>query len=106
MLNALLRRLLRRATPLPAHPGKAEHLLRGRLGEDAARRYLQAHGLKFLTANFATRRGEIDLIFRDADGLAFVEVKTRSNEEWSRPCRGRYPQEKASNLLGRTRLPA
>jgi putative endonuclease len=60
-------------------------LYRGRLGEEAARRYLQAHGLKFLTANYATRRGEIDLIFRDADGLAFVEVKTRSREDWSRP---------------------
>ena len=85
MFNALLRRLLRQSTPLSAHPEKAEHLLRGRLGEDAARHYLQAQGLKFLTANFATRRGEIDLIFRDAEGLAFVEVKTRSSEEWSRP---------------------
>lgn len=85
MLRDLLRRLLP-ATALPsAHAEKAEHLYRSRLGEEAARRYLQAHGLKFLTANYATRRGEIDLIFRDADGLAFVEVKTRSREDWSRP---------------------
>jgi putative endonuclease len=36
-------------------------------------------------ANYATRRGEIDLICRDQDCLVFVEVKTRSSEEWSRP---------------------
>ena len=41
--------------------------------------------MKFLVANFRSRRGEIDLIFRDADCLVFVEVKTRSSEEWTRP---------------------
>lgn len=67
--------------------GKAEpeHLRRGKLGEQAAKQYLQEQGLKFLTANFRSRRGEIDLIFRDADCLAFIEVKTRSSEEWTRP---------------------
>jgi putative endonuclease len=62
-----------------------EHLRRGRLGERAARRHLRGRGLKFLTANFRSGRGEIDLIFRDADCLVFVEVKTRSSEDWSRP---------------------
>jgi|SRR3954468_15040644 putative endonuclease len=61
------------------------HLQRGSLGEAAARDFLKKKGLKFLTANFSTKRGEIDLIFRDADCLVFVEVKTRSNEQWSRP---------------------
>lgn len=62
-----------------------EHLRRGRLGEQAARRHLQRAGLKFLTANFRTERGEIDLVFRDGDCLVFVEVKSRSSEEWTRP---------------------
>ncbi|HEX9045859.1 MAG TPA: YraN family protein [Verrucomicrobiae bacterium] len=62
-----------------------EHLRRGLLGERAAKQYLCQAGLKFLTANFRTKRGEIDLIFRDGDCLAFVEVKTRSSEEWTRP---------------------
>jgi len=62
-----------------------EHLRRGRLGERAAKDYLRRHGLKFLTANFRSDRGEIDLIFRDADCLVFVEVKTRSSEDWTRP---------------------
>jgi len=62
-----------------------EHLRRGRLGERAAKDYLRRRGLKFLTANFRSARGEIDLIFRDGDCLCFVEVKTRSSEEWTRP---------------------
>ncbi len=63
----------------------AEHLKRGRLGERAARQHLRRAGLKFLTANFSSARGEIDLVFRDADCLVFVEVKTRSTRNWTRP---------------------
>ena len=66
-------------------PGLPEHLRRGRLGERAARRHLRRLGLRFLTANFRSPRGEIDLIFRDGAGLVFVEVKTRSSEDWTRP---------------------
>jgi len=62
-----------------------EHLRRGQLGERAAKKHLQRLGLKFLTANFRSSRGEIDLIFRDADCLVFVEVKARSSEDWTRP---------------------
>jgi putative endonuclease len=76
-----------------------EHLRRGKLGERAAKKYLQKQGLKFLTANFRSKHGEIDLIFREAsrksisrifigngtDCLVFVEVKTRSSEDWTRP---------------------
>lgn len=65
--------------PLPPH------LRVGRLGERAARKHLKRQGLKFLTANFRSDRGEIDLIFRDRDCLIFVEVKARSSEEWGRP---------------------
>ena len=62
-----------------------EHLRRGELGERAAKDYLRRQGLKFLTANFRSERGEIDLVFRDDDCLVFVEVKTRSSEDWTRP---------------------
>ncbi len=54
-------------------------------GELAAKKHLRGLGLKFLTANFRSRRGEIDLVFRDAECLIFVEVKTRSSENWTRP---------------------
>jgi len=64
---------------------KPEHLRRGELGERAAKKHLQQLGLKFLAANFRSDRGEIDLVFRDGDCLVFVEVKTRSSEDWVRP---------------------
>ena len=61
------------------------HLRRGHLGEDAARIHLKKAGLKFLYANYRTAKGEIDLIFRDGEVFVFVEVKTRSSENWTRP---------------------
>ncbi|MDB6027465.1 MAG: YraN family protein [Verrucomicrobiales bacterium] len=61
------------------------HLQRGAFGEREAKKHLKKLGLKFLTANFRSKRGEIDLIFRDQDCLVFVEVKTRSSEDWTRP---------------------
>ena len=67
-------------------PERPVHLQRGTLGESAAREHLKAKGLKFLTANFRGRRGEIDLVFRDGECLVFVEVKTRSSG-WTRPAR-------------------
>lgn len=69
-----------------SHPPPA-HLRRGQLGETAARRHLQQRGLKFLKANFRSKRGEADLVFRDDDCLVFVEVKTRSVGGWVRPAR-------------------
>ena len=68
-----------------ARDAKPEHLRRGKLGERAAKKHLQKLGLKFLTANFRSDRGEIDLVFRDGDCLVFVEVKARSSEDWTRP---------------------
>jgi putative endonuclease len=69
----------RGAAPAP------EHLRRGQLGERAAKKHLRRAGLIFLAANFRSERGEIDLVFRDVDCLVFVEVKTRSSEDWTRP---------------------
>jgi putative endonuclease len=76
LLGNILGRL-RKSMPL--------HLRYGALGEKAARRHLRKAGLKFLTANFRAGRGEVDLVFRDGKCLVFVEVKTRSSEEWTRP---------------------
>ena len=64
---------------------KPLHLRYGELGERTAKKQLKRQGLKFLTSNFRSKRGEIDLVFREKDCLVFVEVKTRSSEEWVRP---------------------
>lgn len=71
-----------------------EHLRRGTLGETAARDFLRGKGLKYLTANFVGRQGELDLIFRDGECLVFVEVKTRSGETWTRPSRAVDPRKR------------
>lgn len=79
---------------------KPVHLERGALGENAARQYLEAQGLQFLTANFSCTEGEIDLIFRDGETLVFVEVKTRSAGGWTRP--GKAVDDRKRRALIRT----
>jgi putative endonuclease len=81
MIDSCFHRVARWLGRKPLPP----HLQVGQLGEKAAKRHLKKEGLKFLTANFRTDRGEIDLVMRDGDCLVFVEVKTRSSEEWARP---------------------
>jgi putative endonuclease len=78
-------KLWTRAKAIFHRPELPLHLQRGVLGERAAKKHLRKLGLKFLVANFRSKRGEIDLVFRDADCLVFIEVKTRSSEDWTRP---------------------
>jgi putative endonuclease len=77
--------LIKKLVPSLAGKEMALHLQHGVAGERAAKQHLKSLGLKFLVANFRSDRGEIDLVFKDEDCLVFVEVKTRSSEEWSRP---------------------
>jgi putative endonuclease len=93
-INQLKSRLTRAAEP--------EHLRRGRLGERAAQKQLRRQGLKFLTSNFRSEHGEIDLVFREEEMLVFVEVKTRSSEDWSRPAAAVDARKR--RLLSRTAL--
>ena len=65
---------------------RAEHLQRGARGEKLARRHLRRQGYKILYRNFRGRTGgEIDIVCRDGDTLVFVEVKTRTSEDFGRP---------------------
>ncbi|MGH8102370.1 MAG: YraN family protein [Chthoniobacterales bacterium] len=62
------------------------HLRRGAQGEKLACRHLRRNGYKILFRNFRGRTGgEIDLVCRDHDTLVFVEVKTRTREDFGRP---------------------
>jgi putative endonuclease len=70
---------------LAGRPKRPEHLRRGEAGERAAEAHLRQQGLKFLARNYRSNRGEIDLVFREGDCLAFVEVKTRAPDGWTRP---------------------
>lgn len=51
---------------------------KGRIGEDFTARLLQSKGYEILCRNYRIKGGEIDIIAKKDDMLAFVEVKTRS----------------------------
>lgn len=67
----------------------------GQIGEELAARFLERKGYRLVLANFkvpvgrnrlgVSVTGEIDLIALDADVLCFVEVKTRSSDEFASP---------------------
>jgi putative endonuclease len=62
------------------------HLRLGARGENLACQYLRKQGYKILYRNFRGRTGgEIDVVCRDGDTLVFVEVKTRTREDFGRP---------------------
>tara|TARA_B110000114_G_C14899310_1_gene319999 strand:+ start:204 stop:584 length:381 start_codon:yes stop_codon:yes gene_type:complete len=54
----------------------------GQVNEKISSQYLRRHGLKFVTQNFHSRQGEIDLIMQDNDTLVFIEVKYRKNNNF------------------------
>ena len=56
--------------------------VRGREAENRAANYLAGCGLIILERNFRVRGGEIDLICRDAGILVFVEVRSRSRNDF------------------------
>lgn len=59
---------------------------KGNLGESAAVNYLLQSGYMILDKNFRTKYGEIDIIARDKDYIAFVEVKSRKDFKLGLPC--------------------
>lgn len=83
-------------------PDRPEHLRRGEAGERAAEAHLRKLGLKFLARNYRSDRGEIDLVFREGDCLAFVEVKTRAPDGWTRPAA--FVDARKRRLLSQTAL--
>ena len=60
-------------------------VIRGKMGELAAARYLRDGGYEIIDANFKTRLGEIDIIAFKDDFVVFCEVKTRENDAHGRP---------------------
>lgn len=58
---------------------------KGNLGEAIAEDYLKESGYIILERNFRTKFGEIDLIAKDRDYIAFIEVKTRCGTLFGSP---------------------
>jgi len=91
MLSAIKKRL-----PKRGKSKRAAHLALGERGERAALLYLQEReGYEIVATNFRVPlgrglrgqkiTGEIDIIAYEGDTLAFIEVKTRTSDEFAAP---------------------
>ncbi len=67
----------------------------GESGERVAALALAQRGYTLLARNYRTRTGEMDLIARDADGLAFIEVRTRRGNAAGTPEESLTPRKRA-----------
>jgi putative endonuclease len=55
-------------------------------GEKRALRFLKKQAYTTLARNYLCKTGELDLVMADPDGtIVFVEVKTRSTEDFAEP---------------------
>jgi len=79
------------------HPRNGRQRL-GRWGENLAALHLEEQGLVLVDRNWRCRDGEIDLVARDGDTYAFVEVKTRRGREFGAPEEALTPH-KARKLM-------
>ena len=61
----------------PGTPGGDGRKALGARGEDAAVKFLSAHGLRVLERNYRCRFGELDIVALDGETVVFVEVKLR-----------------------------
>lgn len=66
---------------MPEDPRRA----RGARAEDLAARFLERRGYRILARNFQAGRGEIDLIALNRGALCFVEIRSRSSDQFGRP---------------------
>ncbi len=71
----------------------------GKCGEDYAAQYLKVHGYKIIERNYKNKIGEIDIIAKRKNTLAFVEVKTRKSNEFGTPAQAvtYYKKQKIVN---------
>ena len=67
----------------------------GKLGEHFTAEYLQNKGYEIVEMNYKCRFGEIDIIAKNRQYLAFVEVKTRKADGLTHPFEAITPSKRA-----------
>ncbi|MDO4544925.1 MAG: YraN family protein [Bacillota bacterium] len=58
----------------------------GQMGETIAAELLKRKGYRIIRRNYRNKAGEIDIIAGKGSAIHFVEVKTRQNHHYGRPC--------------------
>jgi putative endonuclease len=71
----------------------------GQLGEDLAVRHLQRLGYEILERNYRCPSGEMDIVARDQNRLAFVEVRARRSTAFGTPEESVTPRKQARLAL-------
>lgn len=64
---------------------KEQNKLKGDMNEKLAVSYLKSKNKKILETKFATKVGEIDIIFLDGTYIVFCEVKSRTTNAFGLP---------------------
>ncbi len=67
----------------------------GRRGEEIAAAYLQQQGYFILARNWRCPAGELDIVAREGETLAFVEVRTRRGDRYGTPEESITPAKQA-----------
>jgi putative endonuclease len=57
----------------------------GKLGEKIARDHLKKRGYRIQTVNYRCKEGEIDIICKKKNCLVFVEVRTKTGDNFGMP---------------------
>lgn len=70
---------------MPHSPQDIHKKVLGKKGEKLVEKYLKGQGCKILKRNYRTPFGEADIVAQDKEEIAFVEVKTRTTEDYGTP---------------------
>ena len=95
----------RKSDRVPGTPGTQAGWRRtlGAQGEAIAANWYRSRGYEILARNWRRREGEIDLVLRNGSAYVFVEVKTRTSDNFGVPAEavGRDKQVRLRHLAAR-----
>lgn len=77
----------------------SENKTLGAVGEKSAADFLLKNNYKIIEKNYKAKFGEIDIIAKDKEYIVFVEVKTRNNVKYGRPCES--VTKRKQNVIGK-----